>query len=281
MKKIAVIIDSTCYLDSDYIKDNNIEVVSLNVIIDGVSHREVDIDNKVVFDSLNANKKVTTAQVAPGLFVDAYNKLINGGVDDILVFTISSGLSGTYQAACIAREMVEGNIHIFDSKVAAYGVELIVMKVVDAINQNKSNKEVIEKAQTLSNNGHVLFTLTTLDHVVRGGRVSKASALIGNALKIKPVVEMIDGRLEVTKKSRTNKRIIDKYIVETLVEQSLKFKQIYLRIINLKQNEIALEIEKKIKENISNIEITHTNYIGPVFSYHLGEEGYGITWSAE
>ncbi len=177
--------------------------------------------------------------------------------------------------------MVEGNIHIFDSKVAAYGVELIVMKVIDAINQNKSNEEVIEKAQTLSMNSHVLFTLTTLDHVVRGGRVSRVAGLIGNTLKIKPVIEMVEGKLEVTKKSRTNKKIIDKFIVEDLVEQSLKHKQLYLRIISLNQKEIALEIENKVKERISNIEITHTDYIGPVFSYHLGDEGYGITWSAE
>jgi len=96
MKKIAVIIDSTCYLSKDYIEVNNIEVVSLNVIIEGVSHREVDLVNETVFDSLKANKKVTTAQVAPGLFVDVFNKLINEGVKDILVFPVSSGISGTY-----------------------------------------------------------------------------------------------------------------------------------------------------------------------------------------
>ncbi len=96
MKKIAVIIDSTCYLSKDYIEVNNIEVVSLNVIIEGVSHREVDLVNETVFDSLKANKKVTTAQVAPGLFVDVFNKLIKEGVKDILVFPVSSGISGTY-----------------------------------------------------------------------------------------------------------------------------------------------------------------------------------------
>ncbi|XMB66356.1 DegV family protein [Mycoplasmatota bacterium zrk1] len=281
MRRIAIIIDSTCYLDEKFIKENNIEVVSLNVIIDGVSYKETDIDNKVVFDSLKENKKVSTAQVAPGLFVEAYNKLIDEGVEDILVFPISSGLSGTYQAACIAKKMVEGNIHIFDSKVAAYGVELIVLQVVELINQNKSNEEVIKRAKLFTSNGHVLFTLTTLDHVVRGGRISKMSALIGNTLRIKPVIEMIDGKLEVTKKSRTNKRIIDNFIVEELYKESLKFKQMYLRIINLKQEDIALEIEHKILNKIPNIEVSHTNYIGPVFSYHLGDEGYGITWTAE
>ncbi|QVK20155.1 DegV family protein [Mycoplasmatota bacterium] len=281
MRRIAIIIDSTCYLDEKFIKENNIEVVSLNVIIDGVSYKETDIDNKVVFDSLKENKKVSTAQVAPGLFVEAYNKLIDEGVEDILVFPISSGLSGTYQAACIAKKMVEGNIHIFDSKVAAYGVELIVLQVVELINQNKSNEEVIERAKLFTSNGHVLFTLTTLDHVVRGGRISKMSALIGNTLRIKPVIEMIDGKLEVTKKSRTNKRIIDNFIVEELYKESLKFKRMYLRIINLKQEDIALEIEHKILNKIPNIEVSHTNYIGPVFSYHLGDEGYGITWTAE
>lgn len=281
MRKIAIVTDSTCYLPKEYLKKNSIEVASLHVVVDGVSFEEISIDNMFVFDNLNEGKKVTTSAVAPAVFVDIFNKLIDEGVEHILVFPISSGLSGTYQSAMIAKDMVEGNILIFDALVAAYGVELIVMKVVDAINSGLSSDEVIDKAKTYSSNGHVLFTLTTLDHVVRGGRISKVAGLIGKTLGIKPVIEMIDGKLEVTRKSRTNKRIINSFIVDELAEHAKNFKMIYLRIISLKQNKLTKEIELRLKERISNIEISYTDYIGPVFSNHLGDEGYGITWTAE
>ncbi len=281
MKKIAIVTDSTCYLSNKYFKENNIEVASLHVVVDGESYQEIDINNEFVFDCLNKGKKVTTSAVAPMVFVDIFQKLIDEGVEDILVFTISSGISGTYQSACIAKDMVEGNIHVYNALVAAYGVELMVMKVTDKINQGLPNSEVIEFANTISKNGHVLFTLTTLDHVVRGGRISKVAALVGKTLGIKPVIEMLDGKLEVTRKSRTNKRIINNFIVAEMVEHAKNYKNIYLRIISLNQDELTNEIEEKLKSQIKNIEITRTNYIGPVFSFHLGEHGYGVTWTAE
>lgn len=276
MEKIKIIIDSTSYLSDEYIKENDLEVASLHVVVDGKSYEEVDVDNEFVFDCFEQGKKVSTAAVAPAVFADLFEKYKD---HTILVFPLSSGLSGTFQSAFIAKEMVDADVHIFDSKVAAYGVENIVMQVVDAVKEGKSKEEVIDLATTLSSNGHVLFTLTTLDHVVRGGRISKVSATIANIVGIKPVVEMVDGRLEVTRKSRTNKRIVDKFIVGELIANSKKFSKIFLRIISLKKDEIAKEIEEKLK-HIPNIIVTHSKYIGPVFSYHLGDEGYGITWTA-
>jgi len=281
MRKLAIITDSTSYFTKEYLQKHSIEVASLHVVVDGVSYEEVDVDNEFVFDNLNNKKKVSTAAVAPLVFTELYQKLFDSGVEDILVFLISSGISGTYQSAMIAKDMVDGNVHVYDALVAAYGVENIIIQVANAIESGMERDELLELASTLSKNGHVLFTLTTLDHVVRGGRVSKTSALIGNALKIKPIVEMVEGRLEVTRKSRTNKKIINKFIVEELVEASKKYEMIYLRIISLQKDEITDEIEAKLKENIKNIEITRTSYIGPVFSYHLGDEGYGITWTAK
>lgn len=274
---MKIIIDSTCYLEESFIKKHNLDVASLHVVVDGESFEEVSVDNDFVFRCLNDGKKVSTSAVAPQVFADLFEKYPN---ETILVFPISSGLSATYQSAMIAKDMVENDdIHVFDAKVSAYGIENIVIQVANAIESGMQRDEVIDFAQELSDNAEVLFTLTTLDHVVRGGRVSKVSAAVANVIGIKPVIEMIDGKLIVTRKSRTHKKIVNKFIVEELIEHASKYSKLYLRVISLKQEEYAEQIKNALKD-ISNIEITHTRYIGPVFSYHLGDEGYGITWTA-
>ncbi len=274
---MKVIIDSTCYLDDAFIKENDIEVASLHVVVNGESYEEISVDNEFVFKHLNEGNKVSTSAVAPAVFEEMFNKYPN---EAILVFPLSQGLSGTYQSAMIAKEMVgRENIHVFDTMVCAYGNENIVLQVVEAIKEGRSVGEVILLAQELSENAEVLFTLTTLDHVVRGGRISKVSAALANIVGIKPVIEMVDGKLEVTRKSRTHKKIVNNFIIKEIKEHASKYSKLYLRVIDLKQDEFAKQIKEGLKD-VENIDITHTKYIGPVFSYHLGDEGYGITWTA-
>ncbi len=274
---MKIIIDSTCYLDEEFIRKHNIDVASLHIVVNGESFEEVSVDNEFVFKQLNEGNKVSTSAVAPAVFESMFNKYPD---ETILVFPLSAGISATYQSAMIAKEMVDReDVYVFNTLVCAYGNENIVIQIVKAIEEGKTEKEVINQAYELSDNAEVLFTLTTLEHVVRGGRISKVSAAIANIVGIKPVIEMVDGKLLVTRKSRTHKKIVNNFIIKEIKEHAENFSKLYLRIIDLKQDDFAQQIKSGLKD-VVNIEITHTKYIGPVFSYHLGEEGYGITWTA-
>ena len=109
----------------------------------------------------------------------------------------------------------------------------------------------------------------------RGGRLSKLALTVGVLLRIKPIIGMVDGKLEVIHKVRTNTSIIDLFY-NKIEEYSKKYKKIYLRVVNLKNNESIKILEEKITK-FKNVIYTKTNHIGPVFTIHLGDNGYGIT----
>ena len=125
-----------------------------------------------------------------------------------------------------------------------------------------------------------MFTVENLFSLVKGGRISNTSAAIGTVLRIKPIVKMINGKLAVVNKQRTYKRV-HKYMVDNVLEDSKGYKNITFRITSHNSTDSAKELEHVITDMFPNSNITFTDYLGPVFSIHIGKKGYGISWFAE
>ncbi len=282
MNKYALVIDSTVYLNEKYVKDNNISVVSLNVV-DGVnSYREVDVDNEFIWSMQDKGTSWKTSQPAPGDFLSTYEKLLEEGYEKIFCVLLSKNISGTFQSALLAKNMLDtpDKVHLFDTMLCAYGTEMIALEVMDMINSDKTDDEITSRITDIITNSGQMFTVENLFSLVKGGRLSPTKAAIGTVLRIKPVVKVIEGKLELVKSERTYKKIHN-FFVEN-VKKSLEGKsKVTFYVTSQHSVDNANMIKEKLISEFPESKITFTEYLGPVFSIHIGKKGYGISWFVE
>jgi len=279
MKKHAIIIDSTVYLPKEVIQEEALEVVSLNVLEGSNSYRELDIDNQFVFDTLNQGKHLSTSQPSPNEFLETYQKLQKGGAEFIYVLCLSKGVSGTYQSAILALNMFEKPemIHVFDTENAAFGNELLAFELISLRNKNKPTDVVIKKMEEIIKNAYLYFTVENLYSLQKGGRLSKTQAFLGTLLKVKPVIKMIEGKLKLVHKERTFGKLYD-YLIGEIQKDEKKGKTLYVRLLHINSKENLEVMKSRIETTFSKVVMSITDYIGPVFSIHIGDKGFGVTW---
>ena len=205
-----MVCDTTCYLPSDLIAERGIEVISLYVSIDGDQKPEAEItDYGAFYEQLRASKgAATTSQPSIGDFVEVYEPLLDAG-RDIASIHISSGISGTFEAAGQARErlIAEGKegerIHIFDSRSACGGMGLCALAASAAAAGGADGEGAVARARQARQELKMWFAIDTLEYLRRGGRIGGARAWIGSALKIKPILTLED---EITPIERVRTR---------------------------------------------------------------------------
>ncbi|MCK5761712.1 MAG: DegV family protein [Candidatus Izimaplasma sp.] len=282
MKKYAIVIDSTVYLTKEQIEDNKISVASLNVVESTVSHREVDVDNEFIFAKQAKGTRFTTSQPAPGEFLDIFEKRLDEGYEKVFVIILSSKISGTYQSAELARNMLDdpSNVYIYDTKLAAYGAAMIAIELIDMINDNKNEKEIDERLKKIISTSIQMFTVEHLFSLARGGRLSMTSAAIGTVLRVKPIIRIVAGKLELVHRERTYAKV-HKYVVNTIKKESGNYRNLTFRICGTHSLESSTALKEVIEMNFPNSKITFTDYLGPVFSIHIGYKGYGLSWFGE
>jgi len=274
-----IVADSTVYLSEEEFTSFGIKRASLNILDKGESYKELSVDQQFVFDRLEKGHHLTTSQPSPGEFYDIYQELIENGVDKIFVITLAEPLSGTYQSAILARTMLDdpSKVHVFKSKMAAFGNEMLVLELNSMIKEGKTEVEIIERITGLIAKSNLIFTIENLHHIARSGRLSRAKAMIGTVLRVKPLIKMVEGKLDLFTSERTHKKVIAN-IVNVMRETTKGAKTIHIRVLSHNSLEQARELEKSIKEAFTNIKLTFNEYLGPVFSLHLGQSGYGVSW---
>ena len=282
MKKYGIVIDSTSYISTKEVKEFDIISVSLNIIDKEKTYKESEVNNDFVYNTLEQGHKLTTSQPSPGEFLDAYEAQLEKGYEKVFVVTISEPLSGTYQSANLAKSMLDdpNKIHIFSSNMASFGNEMVILELNKMIENNNTEKEIIARIDNLYSSSNLVFTIENMISLYRSGRISRTKAAIGSILRLKPLIQMIDGKLDLLKSARTHKSVVET-IVKRIEETTQGFKTIYVRVQSKDSMEQALVLEKVIKEKFSNVVLTINDYLGPVFSLHLGKKGYGASWCAE
>ncbi|MDD3122851.1 MAG: DegV family protein [Candidatus Izemoplasmatales bacterium] len=282
MEKIGLILDTTTYTREDIKNIDFIKTASLTVTVDGVDYSESELSLDQMSHFLHAAKKLTTSQPAPGVFLNLYQEFYNEGYTHVLVITLSDKLSGTFQSALIAKTMIDFDldISVHSPQVASFGVALGIPPLIEMIQNGETFENIVKREKVLYENAVVMFTLQDLMHLFRGGRLSKVSAFIGTVLRIKPIIEMIDGRLNLTRKERTNIACFD-YFMDRVDEYSKKYKNIYVDFIQMNRIEWELKFIEVMKVKYPNIKTHISKYVTPVFSVHLGEQGFGIAIVAE
>jgi DegV family protein with EDD domain len=283
MKKFAVVTDSTAYLTEEQFKEFGIKRASLNIIAGDKTYRELEMVNADVYKLFEEGHKLTTSQPSPGEFLSIFEELIKQGYEFIFVIVIAQPLSGTYQSAKLAVNMMDDPslIHVFENNMAAFGVEMHLLRLMDYFKEDLSKDEIIERVQ--KNIDHSKLVMTSLDLVslIKSGRVSKAKGIIGSLLRVKPVVRMEEGKLNLFHVARTTKKAMLQQLDYLQQELKAGYNKLYVRVCNHNSPELANTMREEIQRLYKDAIITFGEYVGPVFNVHLGPKGFGISWYTE
>ncbi|KTW06206.1 DegV family protein, partial [Staphylococcus warneri] len=209
MVKQVIVTDSTSDLPQSYLKENSINVIPLNVTIDGKSYiDQIEITSEEYIEYMEQDADVKTSQPAIGEFINLYEELAGDDVE-IISIHMSSGLSGTYNTAYQASEMVDANVTVIDSKSISNGLAYQIKHIVELIEQGTSTTDIVKSVKELQENTKLFVVIGQLNQLIKGGRVSKTKGLIGNIMKIKPIGTLNDGKLELVHNARTQNTSIN------------------------------------------------------------------------
>ena len=214
MEKIKIITDSTLDLPAELIREKNIEVLPLLINFGEESYLDgVEITTKEMIDKINATGILpTTAQVTPNRFEETFKKYLDEGYK-IVVLTLSSDMSGTYQSACIAKDMLESDdIVVIDSRNVTSGLGLLVLKACELRDKGLGIKEIEEEILKAIPKVKSSLNFESLENLVRGGRLSKTAGTIGSVLGLRLILEVKNGKMSVKDKVRGSKKALKKLI---------------------------------------------------------------------
>ena len=214
MEKIKIITDSTLDLPAELIREKDIEVLPLLINFGEESYLDgVEITTKEMIDKIDATGVLpTTAQVTPNRFEETFKKYLDEGYK-IVALTLSSDMSGTYQSACIAKDMLESDdIVVIDSRNVTSGLGLLVLKACELRDKGLGIKEIEEEILKAIPKVKSSLNFESLENLVRGGRLSKTAGTIGSVLGLRLILEIKDGKMSVKDKVRGSKKALKKLV---------------------------------------------------------------------
>lgn len=218
---IKIISDSTCDLSNEILEKYNIDLAPLSIKIGEKSYKDrVNIQPNDFYAMLDGLKTLpTTAMPSPNEFINLFDKAIEEGYQEILVITMSSGTSGSYQSAIIAKEYFDERgtdikVYVVDSKSMSHGSGYLILKSAILRERGASFKEIIDFNETYKTNIKHFLSVDDLDNLIKSGRLTNVSAMIGKILKVKPIMSMRNGKGAIVAKVRGSKKVYSHYIDE-------------------------------------------------------------------
>lgn len=277
MRKVNILVDYTCDLPDDILEQNNIKAFPLYINIGEKSYRDsIDIKGGDIFKIMEEEKAFPkTSAVGVG----EIEEIVNGySVDeDIIYLGIGSGFSSCYNNARIVAES-HPNFYPIDSKNLSTGTGLLVMKAIKFRDQGLSAPEIVEKINDLVPRVRAQFAIDTLRFLHKGGRCSATVLLIGTVLRIKPIIRVINGKMEVTKKPIGPFQKAIEVQISNILEDKDKLDHDCIFITHPDAHQDAIYIRKRLAEvGISANMIIESNASG-VISTHCGPRTIGILY---
>ena len=215
---VAVVTDSTAYLPADVLTGTSIEVVPVQVVIGGRAYDETDPEASPahVAEALRAWQPVTTSRPSPERFRQAFVEAAEGGAQAVVCATLSSRMSATYESAELAAKEVEIPVHLVDSRTVGMGLGFAVLAGARLAADEASAGEVASVIERRARASTSLFYVDTLEYLRRGGRIGAARAAMGQALQVKPILQILDGEVMPLERVRTSAKAIARLTELTL-----------------------------------------------------------------
>jgi DegV family protein with EDD domain len=218
---VAIVTDSTASLPEDLAAGHGIVVVPLHVILAGREYSEgVDFTAAELAAALRRFTRVSTSRPSPQAFLDAYEAAQARGADAVVSVHISSDMSGTVGSATLAASQSPIPVEVVDSRTVGMAIGYAALSAAEAAKAGQDVKQIAAIARARAQAATVIFYVDTLEHLRRGGRIGAASALLGSALAIKPLLALSDGYIKPIEKVRTAARALSR--LEELALQGLE-----------------------------------------------------------
>ncbi|MBU1093140.1 MAG: DegV family protein [Firmicutes bacterium] len=278
-RKIGLVVDSTFGLSKEYAKEHQIVVVPLKVMIGSSEYVDGEFDPDVAVKAMQNHQDIKTSQPSPELFMKAYEKQLER-FEEVLCLTLSKTLSGTINSANLGLTLVDSkHVHVVDTQQTISGSGYIAKKMIEYFDEGHTLEEGLVYLDELIKKGSLIFTVNDLQTLVKGGRLSRVQAVIGNILKIKPILRFRQGVLDLEHKVRNYDNIY-LYLVNE-VKKLLEFGKVVVFISYVDRSTEAKVLEHQIYQLGENVSVSITGVISPVISAHIGLGGLSIYIATE
>ncbi|MGG1880407.1 DegV family protein [Paenibacillus cisolokensis] len=275
MNKTVIVTDSTADIPADLVKQYNIHIVPLKVMFGEDSYLDgVDISAGEFYKRLVESPQLpTTSQPSPADFVQAYESIFKQYPEcSILSIHISSGLSGTYQSAKLATSLLEekaDQITVWDSKSASYGFGLFAAHAAKLAADGKPVEEIIIAIEELRSKRRLYFLVDTLEYLQKGGRIGKASAVLGTLLNIKPILSIDEeGIIFSVEKVRGRKKATAR-MVELFQQDLTGVTKVHVAVGHTADRGLVEDFLQQLSAVFAVEDVVYSD-IGPVIGTHVG-----------
>lgn len=281
---IKLMADSTCDLSDEVVMKYNIGIAPLNIIIGDKSYRDkVDLMPEEFYKLLGQlEEHPSTSMPSPDEYLKIIYSAIEEGYKQILCICMSSGTSGSYQSAVIAKNMFyeenqasEVEIYVVDSASMSHGSGWLIMKSAELIQRGCSFEEIIEFNEAYKTNVKHFLCVDDLDNLIKSGRLTNASAFIGKLLKIKPIMSMRKTKGAIVAKERGKKNVIKFYIDEFKSRVNLDITN-FIIVGYTTDISLAEDLVNKFKEEVDFQGEIYIMQMGAAVGTHVGAGGLSI-----
>ena len=265
---VKIICDSTADIPEEIRKQYDITIVPLNVLFLTVSYQDGVNLAPAQFYKMLVESRVhpTTSQPAPGLFAEAYQKLAKE-TDEIMVLTMSGGISGTYESAMQAKQLVDSSlkIEVVDTRWTCAGLLLPTLKAARAAEKGMKLAEITRMVKDILPKIRVYMIFDTLEYLRKGGRIGLAKAFLGGILKLNPVLTLKDGIIHPVAQARGRAKSVDMLV--DLMKKTGNPDEVVVE--DATTPEELEDLVKRISSVFPNAKIIRTK-VGPAIGVHAG-----------
>jgi DegV family protein with EDD domain len=266
---VALVTDSTAYLPVELLERHGVRVVPLQVLIAGRAYDENDVEPGLVAEALRARTPVTTSRPSPATFAALYGELAAAGFDSVVSVHMSAEMSGTWASARLGADSVSIPVEVVDSRSLAMGLGFAVISAAEAIEGGADVREAARAASARAANTTACFYVDTLEHLRRGGRIGAASALLGSALAIKPLLRLDDGRIVPLENVRTSARGIAR-LEEIVVGLAPADRAVDVAVHHLGSAAAAEGLATRLRHRLPGFRAGVVAEVGAVVGAHVG-----------
>ena len=278
MSAVAVVTDSTADL-GELAASHNIVVVPLSVSFGNQVYRDgVDLSREDFYHKLETSQQPpTTAQPSPSAFVAVYTQLLGAGASGIVSLHLSSKLSGTYNSALSAAQEVDGErIRVIDSGTATLALGLLALQAAEDARTGLDLEAIVDRAQASAKKVELFATIPTLTYLARGGRIGQLQSVLGNVLKIVPIITLRDGEVAEYSKVRTFARAVDQ-MVEVVTTRIHARGTARVAILHSVAPDLADSVARRIEQAVAPALLIQS-CVGPTVGTHAGPGAVGVAF---